>query len=341
MTAMFHRASRRLAPAVATLVATLVTAAPVAAHGPVPTEPPSVASLVFGWTVEPAVAVPLLAAVVVWLRLVAKVDREHPANRVPRRRTVAFLAGLTAIAIALMSGIDAYDTTLFSVHMVQHILLTLIAAPLIALGAPITLLLRAATPNVRRRLILPILHSRVMRVLAFPVVSWLVFAGVMWGTHFSPLFDASLENPIVHDLEHALYLGAGLLFWWPAVGLDPSPWRMPHPVRAMYVFLQMPQNTFLAVVILNAGAVLYRHYETLVRPWGPSPLEDQGLAGGIMWIVGDILFLSAMGAILAGWMAFEQRREADVDRRLDRERAALRAREARLAERLAAEREGR
>jgi putative copper resistance protein D len=341
MTPMVQLVARRLAVPAVALVSWLLAAAPVAAHGPVPAEPPSFASLVFGWTFEPAVALPLLAAAFVWLRLVGRVDRAHAANPVPRRRTVAFLAGLAVIAIALMSGIDAYDTTLFSVHMVQHILLTLVAAPLIALGAPITLLLRAATPDVRHRLILPILHSRVMRVVSFPVVSWLVFAGVMGGSHFSPLFDASLENPIVHDLEHALFLAAGLLFWWPAVGLDPSPWRMPHPVRAMYVFLQMPQNTFLAVVILNAGDVLYHHYATLVRPWGPSPIEDQQTAGGIMWILGDILFLSAMAAIIAGWMAFESRREADVDRRLEREREAIRARETVLAERLAAEREGR
>src|SRR4029077_11122058 len=127
-----------------------------------------------------------------------------------------------------------------------HLLLTLVAAPLIALGAPITTLLRAATPNVRRTVILPILHSRVLRVVSFPVVAWVVFAGVMWGTHFSPLFDRSLVDPVVHDLEHALSLGAALVFGGRAVGLDPSPWRMPHPVRAMYVFLQMPQNTFLA-----------------------------------------------------------------------------------------------
>src|SRR6476469_5692328 len=206
----------------------------------------------------------------------------------------------------------------------------MVAAPLIALGAPITTLLRAATPDVRRRLILPILHSRVTRVLSFPVVSWLAFAAVMWGTHFSPLFHLSLEQPLVHDLEHALYLGAGLLFWWPAVGLDPSPWRMPHPVRAMYVFLQMPQNTFLAVTILNSTAVLYAHYATTTRTWGPSVLEDQQIAGGVMWLTGDILFLAAMGAILAGWMIHEKAREAIADRRVDRERAEIRVREARL-----------
>jgi len=334
---------RRSLPAavVGGAVATAAFAGTAAAHGPVPAAPPDLANLALGWTFEPAVLLPLVAGALVWLRLIARIDRAHPANPVPRRRTVAFLAGLAVIAVALMSGIDAYDTTLFSVHMVQHLLLTLLAAPLMALGAPITTLLRAATPNVRRRLILPILHSRVMGAITFPVVAWVVFAGVMWGTHFSPLFDASLENPVIHDLEHGLYLLAGLLFWWPAVGADPSPWRMPHPVRAMYVFLQMPQNTFLAVTILNSGAVLYNHYATLVRPWGPTPLEDQQIAGGLMWIFGDILFLTAMGLIIAGWMRHEQAQEGAVDRRLDAQRAAIRVREAQLAERLAGEREGR
>ena len=311
------------------------------AHGPVPAEAPSIAGLALGWTFEPAVVLPLLAAAVGWLRIVGRIDRAHPANPVPRRRTVFFLAGLAAIAVALMSGIDTYDTSLFSIHMVQHVLLTLVAAPLIALGAPITTLLRASSPDVRRRVILPILHSRVMRVLSFPVVSWVLFAGVMWGTHFSPIFNASLENPTIHDLEHFLYLAAGLLFWWPAVGLDPSPWRMPHPVRMMYVFLQMPQNTFVAVTILNSTAVLYAHYATLVRTWGPPALEDQRIAGGVMWLTGDILFLAGMAAILAGWMAHEKGQEVIADRRFDRERDEIRVREARLAERLASEREGR
>ena len=334
---------RRSIPAAAVtgLFAAGALAGTAFAHGPVPPVPPDPANLILGWTIEPAVLLPLFVAAVGWIRIVRRINRAHPTNPVPRRRSVAFLAGLAAIAIALMSGIDTYDTTLFSIHMVQHLLLTLEAAPLIALGAPITTLLRAATPNVRRRVILPILHSRAMRVLSFPVVAWLLFAGVMWGTHFSPLFDASLEEPIVHDLEHALYLGAGLLFWWPAIGLDPSPWRMPHPVRAMYTFLQMPQNTFLAVTILNADAVLYPHYATLVRSWGPSALADQQLAGGLMWICGDILFLTAMAAMIAGWMRYEKVVEAATDRRLDAERAAIRVREAKLAERLATERESR
>jgi putative copper resistance protein D len=316
-----------------------VTAGPASAHGEAPLEPPGVANLVLGWTLEPLVVLGLAGTAVAWVAIVRRIDRGHPATPVPPRRSVAFLLGLAAIAVALLSGIDAYDTTLFAVHMVQHLLLTLVAAPLIALGAPITTLLRVATPDTRRRVILPILHSRVMKVLSFPVVTWLVFAAAMWGSHFSPLFDASLEDPLVHDLEHALYLGAGLLFWWPVVGADPSPWRMAHPVRAMYVFLQMPQNTFLAVTILNSSVPLYAHYATLVRAWGPTALEDQQIAGGLMWIGGDLVFLAAIAALLVGWMRKEHADELVADRRVDAARAAIRERELLLSDRLAGERD--
>lgn len=332
---------RRPALAAAALgpAAALAAAGVALAHGPVPSVPPDPLNLAFGWTLEPAVLLPLLVAAVGWLRLVARIDRAHPANPVPRRRTVAFLAGLGVIAGALMSGIDAYDTTLFSVHMVQHLLLTLVAAPLIALGAPITMLLRAATPDVRRRLILPILHSRVMRVLSFPVVSWLAFAAVMWGTHFSPLFDAALENPLLHDFEHALYLVAAVLFWAPAVAVDPAPWRMTHPVRALYLFLQMTQNSFLSVVLLNAQTVLYPHYATVTRAWGPSPLADQQLAAGIMWLAGDLIFLGAIMAIVADWARAERRDAPRADRQAATELAEIRMREQRLAARRAREAE--
>ena len=333
-----RRVQRLVVVAIVGPLAAFASASAALAHGPAPLEPPSVGNLLLGWTPEPAVVLPLLAAALVWLALVRRIDRAHPATPVPRRRTVAFLLGLGAIAVALLSGIEAYDTTLFSIHMVQHLLLTLVAAPLLVLAAPVTTLLRAATPNVRRRILLPILHSRVLRVVGFPVVAGVVFAAVMWGTHFSGVFDAALEDPLLHDLEHALFLGAGLLFWWPAVGLDPSPWRMSHPVRAMYVFVQMPQGTFLAVTIQGSSAPLYEHYATVARSWGPTALQDQQIAGGIMWLGGDLIFVGAIAAILAGWMLHEQRQQAAADRRVDVQRAAIRVREARHAERLAAER---
>lgn len=333
-----HRARRAVAVGVG-LSAWAALPVIVAAHGPVPDEPPTVASLLLGWTFPPLPTLGILATLVWWKWAVGRVNAAHPANPVPRRRSVAFVLGMAAIAVALLSGIERYDTTLFSVHMVQHILLTLVAPPLLALAAPITLILRVSSADTRQRWILPILHSRVVRVLAFPVVAWIVFATVMWASHFTPLFDAALEDPLVHDLEHLLYLGAGLLFWWPAIAVDPAPWRMPHPVRAMYVFLQMPQNTFLAVVLLGATSVLYPHYETLDRPWPPTPLEDQQTAAGIMWLAGDTIFLIAVLGIVWAWMRAERRDAPRNDRRAADELAAIRVRELALADRLARERD--
>ena len=317
----------------------LAVASSVTAHGPVPAEPPSATTLLLGWTFEPFPTLGIVVAVIWWWWAVRRVNAEHPTNPVPVRRSVAFAAGLAVLAVALVSGIDRYDTTLFSVHMVQHLLLAMVAAPLIALSAPITLVLRLVSPVTRRRWVLPFLHARLTRILAFPVVAWIVFATVMWVSHFSPLFEAALEDPLVHDLEHALFLGAGLLFWWPAVALDPAPWRMPHPARALYVFLQMPQNTFLAVVLLNAPAALYPHYATLVRTWGPTPLADQQAAAGIMWLVGDAIFLVAVMAIVVGWMRADARDTVRMDRQAATEMADIRVREGLLADRLARERE--
>jgi putative copper resistance protein D len=225
------------------------------------------------------------------------------------------------LVLAVISPPARYDTVLFSVHMWQHLLITMVAAPLILLGTPITLGLRVATPDVRRTVLLPILHSRVVRVITFPVVAWLLFAATMWGSHFSPLYNDSLENAWVHRFEHVLYLSAALMFWWQVIGLDPTPWRMAHPVRMLYVFLQMPQNSFLALAISNSDHVIYKHYETLQRTWGPTPLADQQLAGITMWIGGDLLFLGALAAVIYGWVKAEEMEAKRQDRALARRKA--------------------
>jgi len=316
----------------------LAFAGPALGHGSVPTEAPTAANLLLGWTFEPLPTIGIVVTIWWWLWAVRRVDRAHPTNRVPRRRTVAFLAGMAALAFALLSGIDTYDTTLFSIHMVQHVLLMLVAAPLLALAAPITLILRVSSAETRNRWVFPILHSRVVRFLGHPLVAWLIFTIMLWAVHFSPIFDAALEDPLVHDIEHILFLTGALLFWWPAVALDPAPYRLSHPARIGYLFTQMTQNTFLAVVILNATAALYPHYVSLGDPWGVVALDDQRLAAGIMWIAGDAIFLTSILAVVAGWMGAEARNEASADRRADTELAQIRVREQLLADRLAEER---
>jgi putative membrane protein len=292
------------------------------AHGeaaPAPTLP----DVLFQWRPEPIVLVALAAATLGWVVLARRVSVGHPANQHPRWRTATFLGGLAVLAVALMLPIEAYEGQLFSVHMLQHMLLELVAAPLLLLGAPATLALRAASPSVRAGL-LSVLHSRAVTMLSFPLLAWVVFAAVNWGWHFSSLYNDALETPWLHDVQHLTFLGAALLFWWPVVGADPARWRLPHPVRLFYLFLAMPQNSFLGIALMSAPLALYPHYLTNVRHWGPSPIVDQSIGGMLMWVGGDVAFLVAMGLVVAAWVRAEDRRTAREDAREDARLAAMR-----------------
>ena len=275
---------------------------------------PRLSDLWMRWEFDPLFL--LLTGGSIWLYIssVRRVNRAHPKSPFPPRRVLYFIAGFAVLAFALVSPPASYDTVLFSVHMWQHLLLTMVAAPLILLGTPITLALRVASPRTRRNVLLPILHSRVVRVVSFPVVAWLLFAATMWLSHYSPLYDDALENTWIHRFEHLIYLLAAMMFWWQAIGLDPTPWRMNHPIRVLYVFLQMPQNSFLALSIYSSSHVIYKHYETLGRTWGPSPLADQQQAGIIMWVAGDLLFLAALCVVIASWVKAEDLETKRQDR---------------------------
>ncbi len=283
---------------------------------------PGPSTLLTAWEFDPLFLVPFGGIAWLYYAGVRRVAAMHSASRFPRRRVVYFALGMAVMALALMSPLATYDGDLFAVHMWQHVLLTMVAAPLLLLGAPITLALRAVSLRSRRRVLLPMLHSRPLKVLSFPVLAWVLFAVTMWWSHFTPLFNAALDNPWLHRMEHTWYLSAALLFWWPVLNADPGPWRMNHPTRLLYLFMQMPQNAFLANAIYEAGTVRYRHYAELARTWGPSPLKDQELAGITMWVGGDLLFLVAMGFIAYGWVQHEERAARRIDRQLAREKAA-------------------
>lgn len=234
----------------------------------------------------------------------------------PASRRGCWLAGIAVTALALTSPIATYAHALFWVHMVQHLLLTLVAAPLLVLGAPVSLAVRAL-PAPRRRRVTKIVHSRFVGAITTPLVAWCLFALVMWLTHFSPLYDRALEDGAVHLAEHAAFLGAGVLFWWPLAGLDPgAAGRMSHPMRLLYLLLALPQQSLVGLAIYSAGEVLYPHYATVARAWGPSPLEDQRIAGVVMWVVGDMLFLVALVVAVIAWMRFDDREAERIDRRL-------------------------
>jgi putative copper resistance protein D len=309
-----HRAWRLVVVGGAGLALALATAQAALAHGIAPPEP-TLLTLLTAWSGDPLPWIGIVVATAGYLVAARSVNRAHPTHPVPRSRIAAWLSGVAVIGIALVSAIDVYADSVFSVHMVQHLLLAMVAPPLLALAAPVTLALRAARPGLRRSLLLPVLHSRPVRALSWPPVGWLAFAVVMWTTHFSPLFNAALENDLVHSIEHLLYLAAGVLFWWPMIGADPSRWRLGPIGRAVFLAAQMPANTAVGLVIYFAPTILYPHYATLTRSWGPDPLTDQQLAGIIMWGVGDIILLGAMVLAMAAWLRDEELRSRRTEER--------------------------
>jgi len=304
-----------------------MTAATALAHGNA-APAPTVLGVLTTWVPDP---LPWLMAVVAasWYLLAARrVNRANPRVPVPRWRIAAWLAGVAAILIALASAIDVYAADLLTVHMVQHLVLAMVAPPLLALGAPVTLLLRDVSPETRHRVILPVLHSRVVRLVASPIVAWSLFAVVMWLTHFSPLYNAALEDPTLHVAEHMVYLASGLLFWWPVVAADPIPHRMGYGTRLAYIGLQMPISAAVGLAIYFSQTVLYPHYATLARTWGPSALVDQQVGGVVMWGVGDLLMLSMVPLLVTAWMRADARKTIRSDARLSASRAAEAARPA-------------
>lgn len=304
-----------LGRAAAALAAWLLLPAPAQAHGDA-APPPDLPGVLLRWSADPLPLIGVALAAAIYLWGIRRAGGSGRRSVHPRWRTWSFLLGLAAILVALNSPIEAYEGVLFSVHMVQHMLLMLVAAPLLLLGAPVTLALRASSTRARR-LILRVLHSRIVGALSFPLLGWIGFAAVNWGWHFSTLYDQALENELLHYTQHATFLGAALLFWWPVIGADPSRWRLPYPARLFYLFLAMPQNSFLGVALMSATTVRYPHYLTNLREWGPSALADQSIGGTLMWVGGDIVFLAAMGAVVAAWVRNEDRKTARLDAQLD------------------------
>jgi putative copper resistance protein D len=240
--------------------------------------------------------------------------------RWPVGRTVFFGIGLALLALATVSGLAGYDETLLSVHMVQHMLLSMLAPIALALGAPVTLALRTLGPPPRRRL-LAVLHSRAAKVLTFPVFTFVVFVASPFVLYFSGLYRASLEHEWLHALVHLHFVVSGCLFFWPLIGLDPLPGRLPYPLRALLMFLSTPLHTVLGLTIMQSAGLLGGDwYPSLALAWA-DPAADQRLAGGILWAGGELVSVAMLGALVVQWMRQAEREARRIDRALDREEA--------------------
>jgi putative membrane protein len=265
------------------------------------------------WSPDPLVIVLIIVAGVAYVRAFRRV--RAAGSRFPANRLVAFCSGLAVTAVALLSPVDVYSDVWFSVHVVQHLLLTLAAAPLFVLGAPVTLLLVASTAERRRRSVLPFLRSPVVTTLTRAPVAFALFVATQYAVHLTPLYDLALRVPAVHVVEHMLFLGTGVLFWESVIGLDPAPGRrLGYPARLLVLALAIPLEGFLALALFSARAPLYEAYARLPAPWGPQALSDQRVGAALMWIASDAVMIGALLLTAAAWRRHEDARTRRVER---------------------------
>jgi putative copper resistance protein D len=240
------------------------------------------------WQFAPIVTVAtgllaILYAVGIW-----RVRRRHPARPWPVLRSLSFYAGLAVVVLATQSSVGAYDDVLFSIHMVQHLMLIMIAPPLMVAGRPVTLLLHASR-NPLHSWTKAVIRSRVVSALTCPPVAAVVYAAVIVGTHLTGFMNLTLQHEHVHDAEHVLYLVTGYLYFLPLLGSEPIRWKMSFPSRFLLLALSMPVDTFVGVVLIQTNHELFPAYADTGRTWGPSLVSDLHIGGAIMWVGGDAI----------------------------------------------------
>jgi putative copper resistance protein D len=253
-----------------------------------PTAPLTASSAFSQWQFAPVVTVAVAVLAALYLLGVVRVRREHPSNPWPLLRSLSFIAGLVVVVLATQSSIGAYDDVLFSVHMIQHLMLIMVAPPLLVAGRPVMLLLHASR-NPLHRWTKQVIRSRVVTALTCPPVAAVIYAAAIVGTHLTGFMNVALRHEQVHNGEHVLYLVAGYLYFLPLLGSEPIKWKMSFPTRFLLLALSMPVDTFVGVVLLQANKELFPAYLHTGRTWGPSPLADLHLGGAIMWVGGDAL----------------------------------------------------
>ncbi|HJO16065.1 MAG TPA: cytochrome c oxidase assembly protein [Phycisphaerales bacterium] len=262
-------------------------------------------AILSSWTLEPWPLTLCVVAAIVYLRGWTGLRRTMP-QQFPPWRPVAFVAGLLSCWIAIASPLDAFAGLSLQVHMAQHVLLMLIGPPLILLGSPGIPLLRGLPPAIRREWIGPFLASQGVRrgfhVLTHPVTGWVAFVAATWLWHLPALYELALRSDLWHEVEHAVFLSASLLFWWPVVQPWPSERVWPPIAIACYLLTAGLQGTIFSAIFVFFEQPIYNHYATTSPLLGMTVLQDQSAAGAIMWVGGGIAFIAAASILVRNWL---------------------------------------
>src|SRR5882757_1604353 len=284
--------------------------------------PPFTLSRGLAFTGEPffLVGCLLLLALYGWgmLRLLLRGDRW------PVGRTVAFVLGVLTIGVTMCTRLNDYGMVMFSVHMTQHMILSMLSPILLLLGAPVTLALRALPTAGKgrigpRELLVKLLHSRFMQAVTHPAFTIPLFIASLYGLYFTALFDTLMESSAGHIAMMVHFLLVGLLFFWPIMGVDPGPHRPGYVMRMLELFAGMPFHAFFGIAVMMASEPMLTTFKHPPASLGIDPLSDQTAAGGIAWAFSEIPSVVVLVALLFQWYTSEQRQSRRSDRAADRD----------------------
>ena len=286
--------------------------------------PPTLFRLLTAWRFD--IIFGTLAIVLAVLYLLGVRRLKARGDAWPVGRTIAWLLGCLTIVIATSSGFGRYAPGMFSIHMETHMMLSMLAPVFLVLGGALTLALRALPvagkdgPPGPREWLLAIVRSPVARALTHPVVALVLFVGSFYVLYFSGLFDVALDKHWAHLLMNAHFLLVGYIFYWPVIGIDPSPRRLPHLARLGMVFASLPFHAFFGVILMSMTTVIGEpFYVALGLPWASDLLGDQQLGGGIAWAAGELPLVIVLIALIIQWARADEREAKRQDRKADTE----------------------
>ncbi|MET7754161.1 cytochrome c oxidase assembly protein [Streptomyces sp. NPDC005389] len=242
----------------------------------------------------------------------------------PVSRTVFFTVGVLTVALVMCTRLNDYGMVMFSVHMVQHMVISMLSPILLLLGAPVTLALRALPVAGRgstgpRELLLKLLHSRYMKVITHPGFTIPMFIASLYGLYFTPLFDFLMGSKPGHIGMMVHFLMVGVVFFWPIMGVDPGPHRPGYVMRMLELFAGMPFHAFFGIALMMASEPMVKAYENPPASLGINALTDQNAAGGIAWAFSEIPSVLVLIALVYQWYHSEQRQAVRQDRAADRD----------------------
>ncbi|MGE7438556.1 cytochrome c oxidase assembly protein [Kitasatospora sp. NPDC001175] len=292
-------------------------------HGGMGTPGPFNLDNVLSWSPDWPFLIGGLLAIALYVAGVVRLARR--GDRWPIGRTVAWTAGIGSILLVTSTGLNDYGMVLFSAHMIQHMVLSMLSPILLLLGGPITLALRSLRPARKgsgrgpRELLVALLHSRYIRVVSHPAFTIPMFIASLYGLYFTPLFDYLMQYRLGHIAMMVHFLAVGMFFFWPIMGVDPGPHRPGFVIRIIELFMGMPFHAFFGVAVMMASHPLVTTFTAEGAPAGTDLLSDQKLAGGITWAFGEIPTAIVLIALTLQWAKSEERQARRRDRAADRD----------------------